>query len=71
MIQEFSEQSKGLENMKQRVTEQERLILALEEALTEIHSDRESEKEQRWQEVKKTSFSFNYIIVTENLEFID
>lgn len=42
--------------MKQRVTEQEKLILALEEALTEIHSDRENEKEQRWQEVRKLIF---------------
>lgn len=56
IIQEFSEQSKGLDSMKQRVTEQEKLILALEEALTEIHSDRENEKEQRWQEVRKLIF---------------
>lgn len=49
-LKEFSEQSRGLDNMKQRVTEQEQLILALEEALSEMHSDRENEREERWQE---------------------
>lgn len=37
--------------MKQKVTEQEHLILTLEQALTEIRTDRENEKEQQWQEV--------------------
>lgn len=37
--------------MKHKVNDQEELILALEEALAEIQSERESEKDHQWEQV--------------------
>ncbi|XP_054721227.1 FYVE and coiled-coil domain-containing protein 1-like [Uloborus diversus] len=51
-LKEFREQNAGLENMKQKVTDQEQLILALEEALTEIRTERENEREHQWEELQ-------------------
>ncbi|GFU43707.1 FYVE and coiled-coil domain-containing protein 1 [Nephila pilipes] len=38
--------------MKQKVNDQEQLILTLEEALTEIQVERESEKEHQWEQLQ-------------------
>ncbi|KFM72145.1 hypothetical protein X975_17035, partial [Stegodyphus mimosarum] len=39
--------------MKQKINDQEQLIIALEEALTEIKLERENEKEQQWNELQE------------------
>ncbi|GFS55141.1 FYVE and coiled-coil domain-containing protein 1 [Trichonephila inaurata madagascariensis] len=51
-IKDYSENTEGLKDMKQKVNDQEQLILTLEEALAEIQVERESEKEHQWEQLQ-------------------
>ncbi|GFU79005.1 FYVE and coiled-coil domain-containing protein 1 [Trichonephila clavipes] len=51
-IKDYSENTEGLKDMKQKVSDQEQLILTLEEALAEIQVERESEKEYQWEQLQ-------------------
>ncbi|GIY43633.1 hypothetical protein CDAR_271111 [Caerostris darwini] len=52
IIKEFSNNNEGLKEMKQKVSDQEQLILTLEEALAEIQVEREGEKEHQWEQLQ-------------------
>ncbi|GFU28962.1 FYVE and coiled-coil domain-containing protein 1 [Nephila pilipes] len=52
VIKDYSENTEGLKDMKQKVNDQEQLILTLEEALAEIQVERESEKEHQWEQLQ-------------------
>ncbi|CAL1273692.1 unnamed protein product [Larinioides sclopetarius] len=51
-IKEYNDNNEGLKEMKQKVSDQEQLILTLEEALAEIQVEREGEKEHQWEELQ-------------------
>ncbi|GBM32049.1 FYVE and coiled-coil domain-containing protein 1 [Araneus ventricosus] len=51
-IKEYNDNNDGLKEMKQKVSDQEQLILTLEEALAEIQVEREGEKEHQWEQLQ-------------------
>ncbi|KAG8201369.1 hypothetical protein JTE90_016845 [Oedothorax gibbosus] len=51
-LKEFTMNNSGLNEMKQKVNDQEELVLALEEALAEIQAEREHEKDHQWEDLQ-------------------
>ncbi|KAF8784324.1 uncharacterized protein LOC129959536 isoform X2 [Argiope bruennichi] len=51
-IKEYNDNNEGLKEMKQKVSDQEQLILTLEETLAEIEVEREGEKEHQWEQLQ-------------------